>query len=207
MDDKASGRSLSEAEAHADPVEQFRRWFADAQAAGINAPNGMTLSTITEDGRPDARVVLLKGFDARGFVFFTHETSRKGRELARHPWAALTFWWDCLERQVRIAGAVERISDADADQYFQSRPRGSQLGALASPQSSVIPSRAVLEEKLAELEQRFAGMDVPRPSTWGGYRVAPGEIEFWQGRPHRLHDRLRYHRAPGGGWLRERLAP
>lgn len=207
MDDNASGRGLSEADAHADAVEQFRRWFADAQAAGINAPNGMTLSTVTAEGRPDGRVVLLKGFDARGFVFFTHETSRKGRELAERPWAALTFWWDPLERQVRIEGAVERVSDADADEYFQSRPRGSQLGALASPQSEVIPGRAVLEEKLADLEKRFAGLDVPRPPKWGGYRVVPAQIEFWQGRPHRLHDRLRYHRAPGGGWLRERLAP
>ena len=199
--------AFSEEEAHPDPFEQFRVWLGDAQAAGIMQPNAMTLSTIDEHGHPDARIVLLKGLDERGLVFYTHRTSRKGQELAAHPHAALTFLWDSLERQIRVKGSVEWTTDAESDEYFLSRPRGSQLGAIVSNQSEVIPGRQVLEQSLTELAERVGDAPLERPRTWGGYRVLPVEWEFWQGRPSRLHDRIRYRQAVQGGWLKERLAP
>ena len=168
----------------------------------------MVLSTVDQDGRPSSRYVLLKEVDARGFVFYTNLESRKARALAAHPCAALCFYWPPLDTQVRIEGDVERVGDEEADAYFASRPRGSRLGALASPQSRVIPSRAVLDERLAELERDHPeGAEIPRPPWWGGLRVVPEAVEFWQGRPDRLHDRLSFRRGPGGSWAVERLAP
>jgi pyridoxamine 5'-phosphate oxidase len=202
-----TARPFTEADALSNPFEQFERWLRDAHAAAIPQPNAMTLSTIGEDGHPDARIVLLKGLD-RGLVFYTHRTSAKGRQLGRHPHAALTFLWDPLDRQVRVRGTVEWTTDAESDSYFASRPRGSQLGAIVSNQSGVIPSRDVLESALVELTVRSGEAPLARPATWGGYRVVPDEFEFWQGRPNRLHDRLRYRRDRGGdSWIRERLAP
>jgi pyridoxamine 5'-phosphate oxidase len=198
---------LTEADAHPDPFEQFRLWLGDAHASGVMQPNAMVLSTVAADGVPDARVVLLKGFDERGLVFYTHRTSRKGRQLAAHPHAALTFFWDVLERQVRVQGLVEWTSEAESDEYFQSRPRGSQLGAIVSRQSEIIPDRGSLEDSLAELTERTGDEPLVRPETWGGYRVAPTEFEFWQGRTNRLHDRIRYTLTRHTGWVRERLAP
>ena len=197
---------LTEADAAADPLAQFARWFDEALAAGLPEPNAMTLATATLDGRPSARVVLLKGFDARGFVFFTNRHSRKGRELAANPYAALAFFWPELERQVRVEGAVAPTGDEESDAYFASRPLASRLGAWASSQSEVIAGREVLDRAVEELAARFGG-EVPRPPHWGGYRLSPEAVEFWQGRPSRLHDRLRYARRPDGGWRRERLAP
>lgn len=202
-----TNRELTDADALPDPFEQLRVWLGDAHAAGMFQANAMVLSTIAHDGRPDARVVLLKGFDESGLVFYTHRTSRKGRQLAAHPHAALTFFWDVLERQVRVQGLVEWTSDAESDEYFQSRPRGSQFGAMISPQSEVIASRELLEQALAEITARVGDGPVQRPETWGGYRVVPAEFEFWQGRPNRLHDRIRYTLTKHAGWLRERLAP
>jgi pyridoxamine 5'-phosphate oxidase len=199
--------AFTEADAHPDPFEQFRAWLGDAHAAGIMQPNAMTLSTIDEHGHPDARIVLLKGLDDRGLVFYTHRTSRKGRELAAHPHASLTFFWDSLERQIRVKGSVEWTTDAESDEYFLSRPRGSQLGAIVSNQSAVIPDREVLEQALVELAGRVGDAALERPRSWGGYRVLPAEWEFWQGRPSRLHDRLRYRQDAHGVWTRERLAP
>lgn len=199
--------TLADADAHPDPFEQFRAWLGDAHAAGIRQPNAMTLSTIDAHGNPDARIVLLKGLDDRGLVFYTHRTSRKGRQMAAHPHAALTFFWDILERQVRVQGSVEWTTDAESDEYFQSRPLNSQFGAIVSNQSSVIPDRDTLEEALAALIARTGDEPLERPRTWGGYRVLPGEFEFWQGRPSRLHDRIRYRPDGHGGWVRERLAP
>ncbi len=198
-------RGLSEREMDPDPIRQFARWFQEALEAELIEPNAMTLATATPTGRPSARVVLLKGFDARGFVFYTNYESRKGQELAQNPQAALVFWWAPLERQVRIEGRVERVPDAEADAYFQTRPLEARLGAWASPQSRVIASREALEQRVREIRARF-GARVPRPPHWGGYRVVPEVIEFWQGRPARLHDRLRYTRTPDG-WRLERLAP
>ena len=200
--------TFTEEDANPDPFEQFRVWLGDAHAAGLMQPNAMTLSTVDAHGRPDARVVLLKGLDDRGLVFYTHRTSRKGQQLQANPHAALTFFWDVLERQVRVQGSVEWTSVAESDEYFQSRPRGSQLGAVVSNQSAIIPGRDPLESALAELSGRI-GEDSPieRPRTWGGYRVLPFEFEFWQGRPSRLHDRIRYRLEPHGTWVRERLAP
>ena len=191
----------------ADPVDLFRRWYADAVRAGVAKPNAMALATVGPDGRPSTRMVLLSSFDERGFVFQTNYRSRKGEEIERDPRVALALWWEALARQVRVEGRAERTSAADSDAYFAGRPRGSQLGAWASEQSAVIPDRAVLEERLREMERRHAGGPVPRPPHWGGYRVVPDAIEFWEGRENRLHDRILYRRGDGGGWLVERLAP
>lgn len=201
-----AGAPFDEASAAADPIEQFRRWFEDAVATGIADPNAMTLATVGAGGMPSARVVLLKGYGAEGFDFYTHYSSRKGRELAANPQAALVFYWPPLHRQVRLHGAVEKVDEAASDAYFASRPRGSRLGAVASPQSEVIAGRSVLEERMRRLAAEHGDGPVPRPASWGGYRLVPAEIEFWQGRENRLHDRLRYRRA-GQRWVRERLAP
>ena len=193
---------LDLADVDRDPIVQFRRWFAEAQAAALVEPEAMTLST----AGPTSRIVLLRGVDERGFAFFTNYESDKGRAIAASPRVALNFGWLELHRQVRVTGEAERLPDAESDAYFGSRPRGSQIGAWASPQSEVLADREQLERRVAELEQRFAGADVPRPDFWGGYLVRPDTVEFWQGRPSRLHDRLRYTRG-SGGWRIERLAP
>ncbi len=198
--------ALSEVDLLASPFDQFRKWFEEAHAAGAPEANAMTLATVDDEGRPDARMVLLKGVDDRGFVFFTDHRSVKARELGTHADAALVFWWYELERQVRVRGAVEQLPEAAVAEYFATRPRGSQLGAWTSEQSAVIADRAALEARLQEVTARFSGGHVPLPPTWGGYRVIPREVEFWQGRPDRLHDRLRY-RRDGERWVVERLAP
>ncbi len=188
-----------------DPLAQFGAWFEEALGSGVALPNAMTLATATRNGRPSAREVLLKGFDARGFVFFTNYSSRKGRELEENPRAVLHFCWKELERQVGIEGSVERVSAAESDEYFASRPLGSRLSAAISPQSEAVANREVLESKLEEASKRWRDAP-PRPPHWGGYRLAPDAFEFWQGRKDRLHDRLRYLGA-GGAWKIERLAP
>jgi pyridoxamine 5'-phosphate oxidase len=198
---------LLENEADPNPFVTFAAWYQEAQAAELYEPDGMTLATVGADGHPAARIVLLRRLDGRGFCFFTNYESRKGQELAANPWAALLFWWGRLERQVRIEGQVERLTEAESDAYFQSRPLGSRLGAWASAQSQTIPNRQVLEERLAALEREYADHEPPRPPFWGGYRLVPTMFEFWQGGPHRLHDRLRYLRQEDGGWQIERLAP
>lgn len=198
---------LSEADVEPDPLRQFEKWFKQALTANLPEPNAMTLATATPDGQPSARVVLLKEFDASGFTFFTNYHSRKGHEIAANARAALLFFWPELQRQVRIEGTVERVSEAESDVYFRSRPLGSRLGAWASQQSEVISGRDVLEERVRELMQRYSDGDVPRPPHWGGYRVCPVTIEFWQGRPDRLHDRLRYQRVQPDCWRLERLSP
>lgn len=190
-----------------DPFRQFERWFQEAEAAKLNEPNAMVLATATPDGLPSSRVVLLKGLDGRGFTFFTNYESRKGRELVANPRASLTFPWVSMERQVTVEGRVVKISREESDAYFHSRPHGSQLGAWASPQSTIISDRKVLEDALKACEKKYAGQTVPLPPGWGGYRVIPDCVEFWQGRRNRLHDRLRYRRETDGAWTVERLAP
>ena len=197
---------LVEADAGSDPLPLFQRWFDQAIAANVREPNAMTLATCTADGRPSARIVLLKICDARGLAFFSNYNSRKGRELANNPLASLVFFWHALERQVRVEGVVESVSDAESDEYFASRPVNSQLSAWASEQSETLADRAELERRHQEYSQRFANGPVPRPPHWGGYRLVPTDWEFWQGRPSRLHDRLRY-RLVNGEWVRERLSP
>jgi pyridoxamine 5'-phosphate oxidase len=200
--------ALDEAGVDHDPIRQFAVWYDAAVAAGVPEPEAMTLSTATQDGRPSARIVLLRGFDERGFCFFSNYTSHKGRELAENPRAALTFHWAALERQVRIEGRVEQTTAAESDAYFQSRPSTSRIGAWSSPQSEVIPDRATLEELFARYRAEHPDdTAIPRPSHWGGYRLVPERIEFWQGRPSRLHDRLLFCRNLAKGWSIARLAP
>lgn len=198
---------MKKADLDADPIVQFTIWLQQAVEAGLPEPTAMTLATASADGVPAARMVLLKGCDPRGFIFFSNYESAKGHDLAANPRAALVFFWAPLERQVRVAGDVSRLSPEESDAYFASRPRGSRLGALASRQSSVIPNREALERRLAEVETLYPSDAIPRPAYWGGFLVAPRWIEFWQGRPSRLHDRLRYTRQPDEAWTVERLAP
>lgn len=197
---------LAEGNLDADPIAQFARWFGEAHAAGVPEPNAMMLATVSPDGAPAARIVLLKGFDERGFVFYSNYESPKGRDLAGNPRAALTFYWPQLERQVRISGSAERSSREESQAYFESRPVGSRIAASLSRQSEVIPGREHLEREFARLEAAFGDGAIPLPEYWGGYRVTPNWIEFWQGRPSRLHDRLRYGRVHGS-WVVERLSP
>jgi pyridoxamine 5'-phosphate oxidase len=199
--------SLSEKDVAPNPVDQFTRWWDDALNSEIEEVNAMTLATVTAEGFPAARIVLLKGYTEEGFVFFTNYESHKGKELAQNPRACLVFFWKALERQVRIEGLVEKISAAESEVYFQSRPVGSRIGAWASPQSTVISGREVIENNVAELEKKYANTPIPRPEHWGGYIVKPVNIEFWQGRSSRLHDRIFYTAQKDLSWKIERLAP
>jgi len=198
--------ALSEAEVEKDPIAQFAKWFTDALTAQLFEPNVMTLATADKTGRPSARIVLLKGFDEHGFTFYTNFNSYKGHDLEDNPRAALVFFWPALERQVRIEGTVTKAADEVADRYFHSRPTGSQIGAIASPQSSILPNREVLENKVVELNEQYLNKEIPRPAHWGGYIVNPTNIEFWQGRSSRLHDRINF-QLIDGQWAITRLAP
>ncbi|MEP6818761.1 MAG: pyridoxamine 5'-phosphate oxidase [bacterium] len=199
--------SIDEKTVDRDPLRLFQRWLHEAKAVGIHLAEAMTLATATPDGKPSARLVLLKQADEHGFVFFTNYRSMKARELDANPQAAMVFYWPQLERQVRVDGKVERISPAESDAYFKTRPRESQIGALASPQSEVIASREALQQKADELEKLYEGREIDRPEHWGGYRLRPERIEFWKGRPGRLHDRILYERQADGDWNIKRLAP
>jgi pyridoxamine 5'-phosphate oxidase len=198
---------LTEKDLARDPFRQFEKWFQEAEAAKIPEPNAMTLATATREGRPSARTVLLKGLDGRGFVFYSNYESRKGREIEANPQVALVFPWIAMERQVIIEGALTKVAREESEAYFHSRPRASQLGAWVAQQSTIISGRPVLEDNMKALEKKYAGQEVPLPPNWGGWRVSPETVEFWQGRRSRLHDRLRYRRVKDGGWSVERLAP
>lgn len=206
-DDQFELYELREEELDPSPFAQFQNWFSAAENAGLIHPNAFTLATSGNERRPAARMLLLKGFDDKGFVFYTNSESKKGNDFSENPNASICFWWGVLERQVRIDGEVELVDESAADLYFASRPRGSQIGAWASPQSSVIESREVLESRYREIEKQYEGKDIPRPPYWQGYILIPRTIEFWQGRPDRLHDRLRYTQVAQGNWEIERLAP
>ncbi len=199
--------ALNEADVKTDPITQFEGWFHDAVHANLKLPDAMTLATVSPEGIPDARIVLLKAVNPEGFVFYTNFMSPKGDQLEQNPNAALVFWWPEFERQVRVRGHLQKTDDKVADTYFATRPRSAQLGAWASPQSMVIADRNMLDDNMAQMEQRFAGKDVPRPSHWGGFCLTPLTIEFWQGRENRLHDRLFFRRDDAGTWHMSRLAP
>jgi pyridoxamine 5'-phosphate oxidase len=206
-DESSNVAPLDETQVPRDPIELFRAWLSHAEAAGAEQATAMTLATATREGRPSARLLLLKGADSHGFVFFTNYRSRKAQELEQNPYAAMVFYWLATDRQVRIEGRVERILAAESDAYFETRPLGSRLSAAASPQSQVVKDRAALERLVDELKSKYGGAPVPRPASWGGYRLVPETIEFWQNRPDRLHDRLRYRRQESGEWVITRLAP
>ena len=198
---------LLESEIDSDPISQFAKWFKEATEIGIKYPNAFALATSTITGKPNSRFLLLKDFDKNGFVFYTNSESIKGIELKNIPQACMVFWWDIAERQVRISGSIYKVSDKDSDDYFKTRPRGSQIGAWSSKQSTVIDSREILENNYKDIEKKYEGLDIPRPPYWIGYRLRPDSIEFWQGRPDRLHDRLRYRLIEDSRWIIERLSP
>ena len=200
-------QSLDEKDVHPDPMKQFEKWWQDVLGSTIEEVNAMTLATANKNGRPSARIVLLKGFTREGFIFFTNYESHKGSELLENPQASLVFFWKELERQVRIEGKAEKISGEESDIYFSSRPEGSKIGAWASPQSKVIASREIIETNVTATEKKFEGAEIQRPPHWGGYIIKPSVIEFWQGRPSRLHDRIQYSKPENGNWKIERLAP
>jgi len=202
-----SAATLAENNTKNDPINQFEQWFNEALTAKLHEPNAMTLATATTSGKPSARVVLLKGFNPAGFIFYTNYLSRKGKEITKNPQGALTFYWAELERQVRIEGTIEKLTKEASEKYFHSRPKGSQIGAVVSPQSQEIDSRDVLETKWNQLEVEFEGKDVPKPSFWGGYILNPQLVEFWQGRPSRLHDRILFKKTDKKTWKKVRLAP